>query len=61
VFVAYSGSTFVDKRFTDDEEVETAVPKWRRLQSKDFYSAVFDALVNRWYKCMSVGGGYVEK
>jgi hypothetical protein len=35
--------------------------KWLRQQSKDFYSAGFDELVNRLYKCINVGGGYVEK
>jgi hypothetical protein len=48
-------------RFADDEEVETEVWKWLRQQSKDFYAAGFDALVKRWDKCISVGGGYVEK
>jgi hypothetical protein len=30
-------------------------------QSKEFYAAGFDTLVKRWDKCISVGGGYVEK
>jgi hypothetical protein len=34
--------------------------KWLRQQSEDFYAAGFDALVKR-YKCINVGGGYVEK
>jgi hypothetical protein len=50
----------VRKRFADDEEIETDVRKWVRQQSKDFYAAGFDALVKRWDKCISVGGGYVE-
>jgi hypothetical protein len=49
------------KHFADDEEVETMVKKWLRQQTKDFYAAGFDALVKRWDKCISVGGGYVEK
>jgi hypothetical protein len=49
------------KCFADDEEVETKVRKWLRQQSKDVYAAGFDALVKRWDKCISVGGGYVEK
>jgi hypothetical protein len=49
------------KRFAEDEEVETEVRKWLRQQSKDFYAAGFDALAKRWYKCISVGGGFVEK
>jgi hypothetical protein len=47
------------KRFAD-EEIETEVRKWLR-QSKDFYAAGFDALVNPWDKYINVGGGYVEK
>jgi hypothetical protein len=43
------------KRFADDEEVEMAVTTAKRL------AAGFDALVKRWDKCISVGGGYVEK
>jgi hypothetical protein len=49
------------KRFADDEEVETEVQEWFRQQSKDFYAAGFDALVKRWYNCINVGEGYVEK
>jgi hypothetical protein len=37
------------------------VRKWLRQQLKDFFAAGFDALVKRWDKCISVGGGYVEK
>jgi hypothetical protein len=51
----------VAKHFADDEEVETEVRNWLRQQSKDFYAAGFDALANRWGKCINVGGGYVEK
>jgi hypothetical protein len=40
---------------------ETEVRNWLRQQSKYFYDAGFDALVKRWNKCISVGGGYVEK
>jgi hypothetical protein len=47
--------------FADDEEVETEVRKWLRQQSKGFYAVGFDALVKRWDKCITVGGGYVEK
>jgi hypothetical protein len=37
------------------------VRKWPRQQSKDFNTAGFEALVKRWDKCISAGGGYVEK
>jgi hypothetical protein len=42
-----------------DEEVETEMRKWLRQQSKYFYAGGFDALVNRWDKCMNVGAGCV--
>jgi hypothetical protein len=69
MFPVYGGNCLSSKavhnwvlqRFADDEEVETEVRKWRRQQSKDFCTADFDALVKRWDKCISVGGGYVEK
>jgi hypothetical protein len=32
-----------------------------RQQSKDYYAAGFEALVERWNKCIDVGGGFVEK
>jgi hypothetical protein len=37
------------------------VRKWLRQQSKDFYAAGVDALVKRWDKCVSVGGGHLDK
>jgi hypothetical protein len=33
--------------------------EWLKQQSKDFFAAGFDALVKKWDKCVSVGGGYV--
>jgi hypothetical protein len=53
--------SFGGKSFDDDEEVETEMRKLLGQQSKDFYAAGFDALVQRWDKCISVYGGYVEK
>jgi hypothetical protein len=41
--------------------MRTEMRKWLEQQSKDFYAASFDALVKRWEKFISVGGGYVEK
>jgi hypothetical protein len=38
------------KYFADDEEVETKLRKWQRQQSKDFYAAGLNALVNQWDK-----------
>jgi hypothetical protein len=40
---------------------ETEVLKWLMQHSKDFYAAGFDAVVKSWDKCITVGGGYVEK
>jgi hypothetical protein len=37
----------------DDDETKAR-------KSKDFYTAGFDALVKRWIKRISFGGGYVE-
>jgi hypothetical protein len=47
------------KHFTD--EVETELRKWLKQQSNDFCATGFEALVKRWDKRISVGGGYVEK
>jgi hypothetical protein len=41
------GSQLGGRHFTDDVEVETEVRKCPRQQSKDFYTAGFDALVKR--------------
>jgi histone-lysine N-methyltransferase SETMAR len=38
-----------------DEEVETEVRKWLGQESKYFYASGFDAMVNRWDKCINVG------
>jgi hypothetical protein len=43
------------------DQVETEVRKWLRQQSKDFNAVGFDALVKRYDKCISFGGGYVKK
>jgi hypothetical protein len=36
------------------------VRKLLRQESKDLYTAGFDALVKRWDKGINIGGGYVE-
>jgi hypothetical protein len=72
IFPVYSGKclsckavhNWVEKHgkpFPDDEEFETELWKWLTQQSEDLYAAGLDALVKRWDKCISVGGGYVEK
>jgi hypothetical protein len=37
------------------------VRKWMRQQTKHFCAVGFNAPVKQWDKCVSVGGGYVEK
>jgi hypothetical protein len=51
---------WAEKRFADDEEVETEARKWLRQQSEHFHAAGFDALVKRWDKCINVGGGFLS-
>jgi hypothetical protein len=53
--------TAADADNDEDEEIEMEVRKWLRQYSKDFYAASFDTLVKRWSKCITVGGGYIEK
>jgi hypothetical protein len=55
-----NGAEKSGRPFVDDEEVEMEVRKWRR-EVKTLYSACVIALIKRWDKCISVGGGYVEK
>jgi hypothetical protein len=58
-FLFTVGSVCHAKQFTTGWQTE--VSKWLRQQSKDFYAAGLGTLVKRWGKCVSVGGGYVEK
>jgi hypothetical protein len=60
VFVLFCVEIFFQgcSKVSDDE---TEVRKWLRQPSKDFYAAGFYALVKQWDKCISVGGGYIEK
>jgi hypothetical protein len=43
------------------KRLKREVRKWLKQHSEDFYAAGFDTLLKRWDKCVSVGGGYVEK
>jgi hypothetical protein len=73
IFPVYGGKCFFRvKRFTigsrnslkdirKSQMIPDQVQKWLRQQSKDFYSAGFDAVVKRWDKCINVCGGYVMK
>jgi histone-lysine N-methyltransferase SETMAR len=49
--------TLEGRSFTTNEDVEAAV----RTEDTDFYQQEFLKLVNRWDRCISVGGDYVEK
>jgi hypothetical protein len=53
----------VEKRgrsFPNDEDFETEVPKWLRQQPK-YLCCGFQRTGKAMDKCISVGGGYVEK
>jgi hypothetical protein len=58
LFVLLKKKHLGGKYFADDEEVEMAVWKWLRQQSKDFFVVGFNALIKQ---CINVGGGYFEK
>jgi hypothetical protein len=45
---------------TNDEEAKTEMWKWLRQQSKDYYSASFDALVKCWAKCINIDEGMLR-
>jgi hypothetical protein len=57
----YGGSRNMANVSLMTKEVETEVRKWLRQLSKDLRAAGFDALIKRRDKCISVGGGHVEK
>jgi hypothetical protein len=56
-----SGSVYSLKDVRKSQMMPDQVRKWLRQRSKIFYAAGFDAVVERWDKCINVGGGYVEK
>jgi hypothetical protein len=49
------------KNVRNSQMMPDQVRKWLRQHSKDSYAAGFDALVERWDKCIIIGGEYVEK
>ncbi|CAK9816246.1 Histone-lysine N-methyltransferase SETMAR [Anthophora plagiata] len=49
------------KRFANNEEVKEVVQKWLRGKSKEFFAKGIRKLQERWDKCITVGGDYVEK
>ncbi|GBM76793.1 hypothetical protein AVEN_59137-1 [Araneus ventricosus] len=49
------------KRFGSDEELEKAVTTWLNELAAEEYGMGILKLVNRYDKCLNVGGDYVEK
>ncbi|GBN62755.1 hypothetical protein AVEN_160010-1, partial [Araneus ventricosus] len=49
------------KRFVSDEELENAVSTWLNELAAEKYHMGVRKLVNRYGKCLNVGGDYVEK
>ena len=47
--------------FSSDESVQKAVHQWLCDQPKTFFSDGIYKLVDRWNKCIEMGGDYVEK
>jgi hypothetical protein len=58
-FTADSRNSFSDVR--KSQMMPDQLREWPRQQSRDFYAVGFDAVVKRRDKCVSVGGGHVEK
>ncbi|GBN14592.1 hypothetical protein AVEN_25805-1 [Araneus ventricosus] len=50
-----------DKRFASDEELENAVITWLNEVAAQEYDMGILKLVDRYDKCLNVGGDYVEK
>jgi hypothetical protein len=51
----------VAERFSNDEEVKTAMQHWVKTLAADFFSEEIQKLVPRYDKCLNLGGDYVEK
>lgn len=49
------------KHFADEEDMKRAVTQWVRKTPRDFFSDGIRRLSNRWRKCLSLKGEYVEK
>ena len=47
--------------FRSDEEVVTAVEEWVNGKDPDFLSSGLMALEDRWSKCITLEGNYIEK
>lgn len=49
------------QRFENDDELMTGVTNWLKSLAADFFDAGLKKLVQRYKKCVEVGGDYVEK
>lgn len=49
------------KHFLDDEGLISEVQAWLLEQPEDFYKRGLRNCIKRWEKCVTLGGGYVEK
>ena len=49
------------REFADDDYVIGTTSDWLEDQDQEFFYNGIRALENRWTKCISVGGDYVEK
>lgn len=49
------------KRFSTDDEVETFVRNWFRERPTEFYNTAIRKLPERWLKCSTCEGDYLEK
>ena len=52
---------FRGKDYTSDEEVKTAVIKWLKEQSTEFYKTRECVLIRRWNIAIERDGDYVKK
>jgi hypothetical protein len=60
-FPVYCGKCLLHKAAHNWVANVSLMTKRLRRQSNDFCAAGFETVVKRWDKCISVGGGYVEK
>jgi len=49
------------QKFADDNEVMEAVQSWVKVTPKSFFLEGIRKLVDRWTKCVTKQGDYVEK
>jgi histone-lysine N-methyltransferase SETMAR len=49
------------KQFANAEDLKEEVESFLHQQPLDFFKTAFSELIQRWEKCVSVGGSYVEK